>query len=341
MPTVRQRITLIGTGCIGASIGLALRQSADAAHLEIVGHDCDLSVARQAHKLGALDRAEFNLDLALTDARFVILAVPLASLREVLSDLGRLLEPDAGVVVTDTAPLKAPAIAWADELLPPGNFFVGGDPFLAPGAAGWERLAGPDAARADLFARAVYAITPRPTDHRSAINAVLNLAHVLGAEPLLMDPVEHDTARAMADGVPGIVATALFQATATMPGWAETRKAAGRIFVTATAGADGDAASRRMAALLAREATLRGLDALQSYLAELRRAIAEGDAESLETTFANVAQAREYWLAETRARSWDITPGGLPTDTLFQRTMQTLLGEALVGKRPPQKGQRI
>lgn len=329
----RRRITIIGTGCIGTSIGLALRQSKDAENLEIVGHDRESSLARQAVKREAFDRAIFNLDLALDGARMVILAVPLAALREVLADVGRLLPPDAGVVVTDTAPLKAPVIAWADELLPKGNYFVGADPFLAPGTGGWEALEGPADARADLFARAVYAITARPDDHPSAVRAVANLALVLGAEPLYMDPVEHDAARAIADGVPGVIATALFQATAEAPGWAEVRKAAGRPFATATAAASGDAASRRMLALLAREPLLRGLDGFIDRLQVLREAIDQGNAAALEQAFAATAQARTYWIVESRERIWDIERGPIQEDNLFQRTLQSLLGESLAGKR--------
>ena len=333
MTTPRQRITIIGTGCIGTSIGLALRQSKDAGHLEIVGHDRDPGIARYAKKLDAFDRVDFNLDLALNGARLVVLAVPLAALREVLADVGRLLQPDAGVVVTDTAPLKAPVITWAEELMPPGTHFVGADPFLAPGVGGWEALAGPDAARADLFTRAVYAITARAEDHPSAVRAVANLALVLGAEPLYIDPIEHDAARVIAGAVPGVVATALFQATAGAPGWAEVRKAAVRPFATATAAASGDAASRRMFALLGRDTLLRGLDAVQARITALRALVEQGDAEALEKAFADTAQARDYWLTESRERIWDIERGVIQTENLFQRTMQSLLGEGLTGKR--------
>ncbi len=329
----KQRITIIGAGCIGASIGMALRKSPDADHLDVVGHDRDLATARHAQKLGAFDRVEFNLHLALSDAKLVILAVPLSALREVFGDVGRLLDANAGVVISDTAPLKVPVLQWADELLPPGNHFVGADPFLAPGMGGWEPLSTEGDARDDLFARATYVITARAAGHPSAVRAVTNLALVLGAEPLFMDPAEHDAARVMGDAVPALIATALFQATAGAPGWAEVRKAAGRAFATATAGAaDTDSASQRMVALLGRETLLRGLDAFQERLSALRAVIAEGNAETLEQTLGNVAQARAYWMAESRERVWDIEQGSTNQDGLFRRTMQTLFGEGVTGK---------
>ena len=203
MDSNRQRITIIGTGCIGASIGLALRQSRDADHLEIVGHDREHGHARMGQKMGAFDRAVLNLDLALDGARLVILSVPLAELRQTLADVGRLLEPDAGIVITDTAPLAVPVLEWALDLLPPGNHFVAADPFLAPGMGGWEPLRGIVDAKADLFKDAVYAIAAQGEEHPSAVRAVSNLAMVLGASPYYMDPAEHDAVRVLTDAVPG------------------------------------------------------------------------------------------------------------------------------------------
>jgi len=336
----RQRITIIGTGCIGTSIGLALRQSPDAEHLEIVGHDREPGRARQGKADGAFDRTDFNLDLALNGARLVILAVPLANLREALADVGRLLPPQSGVVVTDTAPLKVPVMAWAEELLPPGAHFVGAAPFLAPGVGGWEPLENVHDARADLFDRAVYAITARPDDHPSAVRAVANLALVLGAEPFYMDPMEHDAARVMVSGVPDVLATALFQATAAAPGWAEVRRAAGRAFATATAATAGDAASRRMLALLGQETLLRGLDAVLERVQALRETIAQGDAEALERAFASTAQARAYWMVESSERVWDIEQGSLSDDSLFRRTLHVLFGEGMAGKPTRQRDDR-
>ena len=53
------QITIIGMGQIGTSLGLALSGKEDL--LRRVGHDRDLSKARRAEKMGALDRVEINL----------------------------------------------------------------------------------------------------------------------------------------------------------------------------------------------------------------------------------------------------------------------------------------
>jgi prephenate dehydrogenase len=333
MASSAQRITIVGTGCIGASMGLAIRQSQDADHLEVVGHDRDPALARRAQRLGAFDSVSFNLDVALRDAKLVILAVPLAALREVLQDVGRLLEPNSGVVVTSTTHLIAPAIGWAAEALPEGAYYVGGDPFLAPDRGGWEPLRGLVSAAADLFQEAVYAIAPDDDVHPSAVRAVTNLALALGATPRYMDPTEHDGVRALAATVPTLLATGLFQATVGLPGWAEVRRAAGRDFATATSAASGDIASRRMAALLARETVLLGLDEVLARLQTLRAAVAEGDAEALEDALAEAARGRAAWMLQSQARVWELTPESASQGGLFDRTLQMLLGEGLA-KRP-------
>jgi prephenate dehydrogenase len=332
-PLDRQRITVIGTGCIGSSIGLALRQSRDASHLEIVGHDKNPSYARRALRREAFDRVALNLGMALKETHLVILAVPLASLREVLADVGRLLSEmgHTGAVITDTAPLKAPVLQWADELLPPEVYYVGGDPFLAPGMAGWEPLRSLVDARADLFVDAVYAITARAEDHPSAVRTLTNLALTLGATPLYMDPTEHDAVRTLTSAVPNLVSTALFRAIADAPGWQEARKAAGRDFATSTAAASGDVASRRMMALLNRATLLRGLDAAAAHIQHLRQLVEDNDAEALDAHLAATTGDRIRWIAESTTRSWQDAAQKIEKASLFERTLQALVGEGFTG----------
>ncbi|MEA3309799.1 MAG: prephenate dehydrogenase/arogenate dehydrogenase family protein, partial [Chloroflexota bacterium] len=232
----KRRITIIGTGFIGASLGLTL-QAVVGDEVEIIGHDKYPEISQQAKQLGAVDRVSFNLDLALQGAGIVIIAVPLAEMRGVLVDMGRLLAPDAELIVTDTAPLKVPVLRWADELLPPGARFVGGDLFLAPekGETEWLRLQGVEHARAELLEDAVYAITARPDDDADAIKAVDNLARHAGAQVLYTTPLEHDVARLFTTALPELAATALLQTTTENPGWNDIRQAAGYEYAAATA----------------------------------------------------------------------------------------------------------
>jgi prephenate dehydrogenase len=263
----------------------------------------------------------------------VILSVPLADLRKVFSDVGRLLEPDAGIVITDTAPLAVPTLDWAETLLPKGNHFIAADPFLAPNVGGWEPLIGQENANADLFQNAVYAIVVQGSEHPSAVRAVSNLAQVLGASPYYIDPVEHDAVRVLTQAVPDLVATALFTSISEMPGWGEARQAAGRSFATATAAAVGDASSRRMLIQLGRETVLRGVEEVLDKLTQLQTHLNQGDIEELEKVLTAASQKRGAWMVETRSRDWQNIPDATEHDNLFGRTMRALFGEGIAGKQ--------
>src|SRR3990172_8756981 len=121
----RKRLTIIGTGLIGGSLGLAWK-AAGLETAEIVGHDRERAAAERAQRLGAVDRAEHNLPRAVQGASLVIVATPVLATREVLQQIaGDLAE---GSVVTDTASTKVQVLQWARELLPEGVSFVGGHP---------------------------------------------------------------------------------------------------------------------------------------------------------------------------------------------------------------------
>ena len=76
------QITIVGLGQIGSSIGLALK--AHDVDVHRVGHDKDPQAAKEAQKAGAVDDVKYNLPASVRDANIVILALPLAGIRETL-----------------------------------------------------------------------------------------------------------------------------------------------------------------------------------------------------------------------------------------------------------------
>src|SRR5512136_1411877 len=104
-----QRVTIVGLGLIGGSLGLALRQ-VKAKDAEIVGYDRDHGTAGKAHRAGAVDRTERDLHKAVQGAGIVIIATPVLAIREVMREIAPSLQ--AGTVVTDTGSAKAPVLKW-------------------------------------------------------------------------------------------------------------------------------------------------------------------------------------------------------------------------------------
>src|SRR6185437_8506018 len=178
---VMSRIAILGTGMVGTSIGLALKEHKG--DFEIVGHDREHARALDAKKLGALDRAEWNLPAALEKASLVVVATPLNAMEKLFTQMTDLLEP--GCIVTDTASLKTPTLTWADAAWGGRVNYVGGDPIVG--------LDGDRKPIATLFQGRTYCVIAAPTASSKAVDQVIRFVNALGADPLFLDPIEHDS----------------------------------------------------------------------------------------------------------------------------------------------------
>ncbi len=316
------RVAIVGLGCVGASIGLALRQQS--ANLEVVGHDVDAERARKAQQMGAVTRTSWNLPASCEEAGLVILALPLPAVRETLWVLGP--ELSEGCVVTDTAPLKAPVVAWAGQFLPPSVRFVTGAPIPGPATPPGEPLSGPEAARADLFKGGIYCIAPTLETDAEAIQVLVALAHALGAQPFFTEPLEYDGLQAAVTDLPALLAAALLRATVDSPGWSDLRRMAGHEFAAVSGPSAADAPARVMAAMLNRANLVRRLDLLLDQLGWVRQWLLDGDEQALGEFYAQAAAGRARWIAERAGGQWEQgleaaakppTPGERATQMFF------------------------
>ncbi len=285
----KSRVTIVGLGLIGGSIGLALKKSG--IDLEIVGHDKDSGAANRAQKRDAVDTTKWNLIDACEGAGLIVLALPLDGIRDTLTALKPYLEP--GVIVTDTATTKVPLTEWAAQL-PQGVHFIGGDPVLKPSRA--KSGHGIDAADADLFQGATYCLTPVTSDASAAIDTLSNFVALLGAKPYFVDAAEHDGLMAGVVHLPAVLATALAAATMQSQGWRELGKLAGADFRAATDLAPTDGKAAREQFLAQRANLTRWIDAVMESLSALRGMLEREDAVALEALTQNIANGRDRWL---------------------------------------------
>jgi prephenate dehydrogenase len=187
------RVHIIGSGLIGASIGMALRATGAAVSLE----DLSPTTAALARDLGAGDLPR----PAETDAGTVELVV-VATPPDVTSDVVVAAQqrfPSA--VVTDVASVKQIIV---DEVATRGGDlrrYVGGHPM-----AGRER-SGAIAARADLFEGRTWVLTPTPDTDGTALATVRRMAESTGASVVVLAAAEHDAAVAAVSHVPQLAAT--------------------------------------------------------------------------------------------------------------------------------------
>lgn len=295
------QMTIVGLGQIGASIGLALAGRSEL--LQRTGHDRELRVARQAERMGAVDKVAINLISAVREADLVILALPMDQVRDTLAAIAQDLKD--GAVVMDTSPVKEAVAAWAGELLPSGRHYVGLTPVINP-AHLQDTEVGLEAARADLFKDGVMAIVAPPRTASGAIELAADLAALLGAAPMFADLAEVDSLMAAVHILPHLVGAALLDVTYNQPGWQEARKLAGRPYadVTGLVSHLEKPAALQSAALLGRENVLRVLDGVIADLEDLRAEIARQDIASLQARFERARQGRETWWQQRSQGNW-------------------------------------
>jgi prephenate dehydrogenase len=300
----KPRITIVGLGLIGGSIGLALRQTGN--DYEVVGHDREHAVASKARKLGVVSKAEWNLISACEEADLIVIATPVMAIKETLTAIASYLKP--GCLITDTASIKGPVMAWAKEILPDTVNFVGGDPIISREAStGGSPPTGIEGARADLFHGGLYCLTPSPEAAPQAVQLATDLVQLLGARPFFLDAAEHDGLVAGVDHLPFVLSAALLETTTQNPAWREMRKLAGDAFQSATHFSSSDAATYRDACLTNGENIVRWIDACLARLEELREVIAAQETEKLERTFEEAVSVRDRWLREKAEGRWELT----------------------------------
>jgi prephenate dehydrogenase len=298
------QITIIGTGQIGASIGLALGEHKDM--FLRVGHDKDVKVANQAKDMGALDRVDTNLPHSVAQAAIVVLALPLDQILETLKFI--ILDLKEEVVIMDTAPVKSDVLQWAKELLPPNRYYVGLTPALNPAYLETSGT-GVEAAHADLFKGGLMAILSAQGVPSEAIKLATDFSRLLGAEHMFIDPVELDSMMAATHILPQLIAAALLNTTVDQPGWLDARKLAGRPYAAATnASVQFDEAnSLSIQAIAAQAYLVRWIDALVENLDMLRQELNSQNTKKLVQELERARIGREKWLREKNALSWAAT----------------------------------
>jgi cyclohexadieny/prephenate dehydrogenase len=191
-----EQITIVGGGMIGASLGLALRGRA--AHVSIVEPD-DATRARLA-TMAAADRIEADLAACAATSNLVVIAAPIAAIGAIGRTLALHAPRDA--LVTDACSVKA---AVERDLAPLADAGIGVVP-AHPLAGG--HLAGPQSARADLFAGKRCILCPPPGAGTQAVAGVRRFWEGLDMLVDIMPAEQHDMVMALTSHLPHLVAFA-------------------------------------------------------------------------------------------------------------------------------------
>ena len=294
------KITIIGLGQIGGSIGLALAKHKD--QVTTLGYDRSAEVIRKAQKMEAVEHVGHNLSASVKSADIVILALPLDQVHEVLKSVAQDVR-EQGLVI-DTTPVKTAVSAWMEQFLPAGRHYVGLTPVLNPIVLD-EIGTGIEAARADLFQNGLMAVTAPQKTAEEAYKLAESFVTLLGARTYFADQAEVDGIMASVHTLPALAAAALTETVIEQPGWADIRKMAGRAFVAGMRPLDSEeSASLAETARQNRANIVRVLDEYIGALKSLRDEIDGEEKKSLQDHLDRILKGRTQWRRARADGDW-------------------------------------
>jgi len=285
-----RKITIIGVGLLGGSIGLAARRRKLASPGGVAGFVRRVASLKDCEQAGAVDFATTDLPAAVWDADLVILCTPLAQMRSRAQELLPALK--RGAVVTDVGSVKTGVVRELEPLVAKaGAHFVGSHPM-----AGAEKT-GVSAARADLFMHAVCVVTPTRKSSPAAVRKVEQFWEALGARTLRLAPAAHDLLVSRASHLPHVLAATLARYVL-KPAHPQSQAAlCANGFRDTTRIASGSPEMWRDIALANRKNLGRALENFISDLKKFRRDLSRADAQAVTKFFETAKARRDHWCA--------------------------------------------
>ncbi len=192
MAAVRS-LAVVGTGLIGASVGLAARRAGVA---RVVGWDVDPAHLSTAAERGAVEAAP-DLAAALAGAELAVIAAPVTALPVQVRAVLEASAPEC--TVTDVGSTKGGVCEAAAD----SGRFVGGHPICGSEARG------PEWATAELFEGATWFLTPVAATEPDSYKVLHGFVSSLGAVPVAIDPEAHDRLVAVTSHLPHALANVL------------------------------------------------------------------------------------------------------------------------------------
>jgi len=276
-------VTIIGTGLLGGSLGLALKERGLAGSIRGLGRNA--ATLEQAQSTGAIDEIHTDLTDAVVGSDLVVLCTPAATVPHFLDKIRPLCARD--MIVTDVASTKGEICsharkAWADPYR-----FVGSHPM-----AGSEKW-GPEHADAGLYEGAVTLVEAMNDHDPEAYGKIVQLWEAVGSQVIPIDPAVHDAMVARTSHVPHIAAAAIARLLMNHP---EAHPFVGKGFQDTTRIAAGRPELWRDICLTNPEAILEGLEDMIGQLESVKKAITDGDGAHLDKFFDEGLSARRKAL---------------------------------------------
>ena len=197
-----RQITIIGTGLIGGSLGLALRKAKFPGR--IIGCDRE-AILEKARNCGAVDAGFSDPGDAVRGSQVVVLATPVLAIVDLIERVGPVLPEKA--LLTDVGSTKTAIVERATHVFGKNvrKKFLAGHPMAG------KELCGVEFADADLFHKAVWFLTPLPEQNlnEGIFAEFIGWIDQIGARVAMLPAYEHDRLCAWISHLPQMISTAL------------------------------------------------------------------------------------------------------------------------------------
>ena len=200
LPMQVAKLTILGVGLLGGSVGLAAKARGVA--LKVCGVGRDERNLERAQASGVIDTFTIDIAEAVADADIVVVCTPVDRIAADVLAVAK--AAPSRCLITDVGSTKGNILRdLAGKLAPDGPTFVAAHPL-----AGSEKRGSANAS-AELFADRLVITTPMADTDGEATAAVECFWRSLGARVLRMTPEEHDSALAFTSHLPHAAASAL------------------------------------------------------------------------------------------------------------------------------------
>ncbi len=277
---------------MGGSFALAMKRAGLVKR--VVGYSKSPSTTERARQMGVIDVEAPSALLAVSGADIVLLAVPVAASEATFKAIRHLVTNE--MLVMDVGSTKRDVVDSARRVLRDQlGCFVPCHPIAGKEVSGVEH------ADPDLYAGRQVILTPIERTLVAQLGRATQLWDALGAKVKQMSPEAHDAAFAAVSHLPHLVAFALMNGIAGQAQGREFLSLAGPGFRDFSRIAASDPKMWRDILLANRQELLAQLEIFEHGVADIRRAMIDGDADTLETLIDRASAARAHWRM-TQAR---------------------------------------
>jgi len=279
------KITIIGVGLIGGSLAKAIKENNLAK--VVFGFGRDLNRLEKAQKANVIDQFSTNLKEAINDSDIVVIATPVGSFKEILSEIKAFLT--GKIIITDVGSTKTNIASIVSQTLGEySNCFIPAHPIAGKEKSGFE------ASESNLFKNKKVIITPLETNSSNSISLIQKMWQDIGADVDFMSPESHDELLGMTSHLPHMLAFSLVNYLISKNPSASIYAAGG--FKDFSRIASGDNVMWRDICIQNKGQIINHIKGYQKTLDSLVDAIENENSDELDLLFTTAKKTRDSWV---------------------------------------------